>query len=92
MRDALGPENAVTCPVCGDPFTPKRRDQEVCGSTCRQRRHRERDRAYVVTEEDRAAMRRVLERDGHGHPRGERLDAEDVRQHLLVVNARRVGG
>lgn len=88
MRDASESETAVTCPVCGDPFTPKRRDQEVCGSTCRQRRHRERDRAYVVTEEDRAAMRRVLERDGHGHPLERPPTQDEVRAHVLLTAER----
>jgi hypothetical protein len=68
------------CPVCHASFVPRRKDQEVCRSTCRQRKRRG---TYMVTEEDRAAIRRVLERDGCGHPRTEQLTPDEVREHVL---------
>lgn len=45
------------CP-CGQPL-PARPDAEVCSARCRKRKAR--GDFYVVTEEDRAAMRRVAE-------------------------------
>lgn len=74
------------CSVCNGSFTPKRSHQEVCSSTCRSRKSRG---TYVVTEEDRAAIRRVLEA-GCGHPRTEPLTPEEVREHALRT-AKRTG-
>ena len=75
----------VTCPGCGRWFVPKRRDQECCGATCRQRRHRERARAYVITEEDRAAMRRAAELVPVPVPP---LDPEAVKARILETAVR----
>lgn len=75
MRD-LEPRE---CPGCHASFTPRRKDQKVCRPTCRQRKRRG---TYVVTDEDRAAIRRVLEQ-GHGHPRTEPLTPDEVREHVL---------
>lgn len=49
---------ARTCPGCNGSFTPSRKDQVCCSSTCRSRAHRG---TYVVTEADRAAIRRAAE-------------------------------
>lgn len=77
--------SARACPVCHASFTPRRRDQEVCGPTCRQRRKRG---TYVVTEEDRAAIRRVLDRDGCGHPLEHPLTEAEVRRHVELTAER----
>lgn len=44
------------CPVCHGSYVPTRRDQEVCGPTCRQRKRRG---TYVLTAEDRALLERM---------------------------------
>jgi hypothetical protein len=85
MRDT-NDAPAVTCPECGGAFVPRRSDQEVCGATCRQRRHR-RGGTYVVTEEDRAAIRRVLA-DGCGHPLERPLTPEEIRRHVELTAER----
>ena len=38
----------VSCEVCGEPFTPKRRDAKTCSDRCRQRKRRERVTAARV--------------------------------------------
>lgn len=73
------------CPVCHGSFTATRSHQIVCSATCRQRKRRG---TYVVTAEDRAAIRRVLERDGCGHPRDTALTPDEVHEHV-VLTARR---
>lgn len=73
-----------TCAVCGVPLTG-RRDRRTCSPTCRQRLRRG---TYVITEEDRAAIDRVLERDGCGHPRRDPLTPEEVRAHVLATAVR----
>lgn len=32
--------NTKTCPICGNPFAPKRADAETCGQACRQKLYR----------------------------------------------------
>lgn len=76
MRDTTPRE----CPVCHGSFVPRKAHQQVCSATCRKRKQRG---TYVVTEEDRAAIRRVLERMGHGHPMERPLTEEQVREHVL---------
>lgn len=81
-------EHAI-CPVCDASFVRRRRDQVVCSSTCRMRKLRG---TYVVTAEDRAAIRRVIDREGCGHPLERPLTSDEVRRHLeLVEQARRAG-
>lgn len=71
-----------TCPACQKPYTPTRSHQQVCSVACRQRKKRG---TCVLTDEDRAAIRRVLERDGHGHPRRDPLTPDDVAAHVLAT-------
>ena len=73
---------ARDCPGCHGSFVPTRADQQVCSTRCRQRKHRG---TYVLTDEDRAAIRRVLERDGHGHPRRDPLTPDEVAAHVLAT-------
>lgn len=73
-----------TCPVCHASYHPRRSDSEVCSPTCRQRKKRG---TYVVTEEDRAVIDRVLADDSDLPPR---LTPEQVRAHVYAT-ARRHG-
>lgn len=41
-----------------------------------------------MTEEDRAAIRRVLDREGCGHPRETPLTPDEVRAHVLLTAVR----
>jgi hypothetical protein len=82
------------CPGCQEAFEPRRRDQGTCSARCRKRVSRRAtegggvDGAYVVTEEDREAMRKVLARDGHGHWLRDPVDAETVRRHAAATAIR----
>ena len=80
-----------TCPGCGRSLEGRAPQVRTCSSRCRQRVHRDpsllEDADYVVTDEDRAAIRRVLERDGHGHP-GPVLTVEQVRAHVAATATR----
>jgi hypothetical protein len=40
----------IRCQACGKPFLPRRSDTKACSSACRQRLHRGRHRADVVTD------------------------------------------
>lgn len=81
--------DARECPGCHASFVPRRADQLACSATCRKRKQREAEADdYVVTEEDRAAMRRVIERDGHGHPMAQPLDPERVRKYIAATAVR----
>lgn len=73
-----------TCAVCGSPIEG-RSDRRTCGATCRQRLRRG---TYVVTEEDRAAIDRVMARLGHGHPRRDPLTPEEIRAHVAATAVR----
>lgn len=77
----------ATCSECHGSFEATRSHQLTCSATCRKRRSR-RVGVYVVTEEDRAAMRRVLERDGCGHPLDRRLSPDEVRRHVELTAER----
>lgn len=77
------------CPGCGGPLTGK---QRACSARCRKRLERQRDADYVVTDEDRAAIRRVLDRDGCGHPRATPVTQEEVRAHVAAIAAARARG
>lgn len=70
------------CPGCHASFVPRRVDQLVCSSTCRQRKRRG---TYVPTDADRAAIRKVLDRDGHGHPLERPLTKDEVERHVLLT-------
>lgn len=70
------------CPVCHATFTPSRSDQVVCSATCRKRRERG---TYVVTAEDRAAMRRAAELVPIPLPP---LAPEHVQAHILATAVR----
>lgn len=62
----------------------------TCSARCRQRLKRARDAERLeaeraaLSEEDRAAIRRVLEEDGHGCP-WDVPTPEQVRQHVLTT-------
>ncbi|MCP3860035.1 MAG: hypothetical protein GY704_10315 [Phycisphaeraceae bacterium] len=46
LPDGYGSVPAVTnCAECGEPFEPKRADAQFCGSACRQRAYRQRQRS-----------------------------------------------
>lgn len=72
----------LPCPVCHASFVPSRPSQRVCSPTCRQRKRRG---TYVVTEADRAAMRRAAERVPVPLPL---LTAEQVDAHVLATAIR----
>lgn len=80
------------CPGCHATYRPRRRDQTSCGRpACRKRVSRGAvvEPAYEVTAEDRAAIRRVIERDGCGHPRAHPVTPEEHAAHLERIAARR---
>ncbi len=51
-----GDEKLVTCPMCGDPFRPRRSDHVYCSPSCRRRGARRGGTAIVTTDDQR--MRR----------------------------------
>jgi hypothetical protein len=82
-RDKVAHEPRV-CPGCLDPFTPARADAKTCSARCKKRVQRDQ---YVVTAEDRAAIRRVLA-DGCGHPLERPPTPDEVRAHILATAVR----
>lgn len=87
MRAAYGSRKPARssreCTICGAEFLATRPGHVVCSDRCRQRKHR----AYVVTDADRAAIRRVLERDGYGCPLPP-VSREAVDAHVLATAVR----
>ena len=78
------------CAVCETPIDDLRADATVCRrSSCRRQHLRRRARGddYQITDEDRAAIRRVLERDGHGCPLPT-LTPDQVAAHVLATAER----
>lgn len=79
------------CPACGRSLVDRDPQVRTCSARCRQRVHRDpsllEDADYVVTDEDRAAIRRVLEREGCGHP-GPVVTPELVRAHVAATAVR----
>jgi hypothetical protein len=76
----------ATCPECLESFDPGRADQVTCSNACRQRRYR-RGGSYVVTDEDRAAIRRAAGIVPIPIPLPT-LTPEQVRQHILATATR----
>lgn len=71
--------------ACGASLEGLRPQARTCSARCRKRQERGDD--YVLTDEDRAAIRRVLERDGYGHP-GPRLTPDEIRAHVAATATR----
>lgn len=78
MRDIA----ARICVGCHASFVPSREDQLACSSTCRQRKKRG---TYVISDEDRAAMRRAAELVPVPVPP---LDPDAARAHILGTAVR----
>lgn len=88
MRAAYGSGTVrVTreCESCHAEFTATRPGHVVCSDRCRQRKHRA--GSYVVTDADRAAIRRVFARDGYGCPLPP-VSREAVLAHVLATAER----
>ena len=77
----------ATCIACHTSSTARGRNAKTCSAKCRKRLSRNPyiadDADYVVTDEDRAAIRRVLEADDYGCPFPP-LTPEQVRAHIAA--------
>ena len=89
-ESVIQPQNshvtAAVCAECGGEFDPTRATRITCSNRCRQRRHRKRH-TYVLTDEDRAAIRKVMAEPIPGLPR-EPYTSEQVRAHILATAER----
>lgn len=62
----------ISCAKCGNEYTPPRSDGRYCSVRCRVAAHRQRHavaaESYVLTDEDRAAIARVMLEPTEGVP------------------------